>query len=171
MATKEFVLRALLSALVCSLMVFGAPNSEASLSEDASLVVSVVEKQAASKKNDSSSSIPIFAEVADQVGLDFQHYNGTTGQFYLPEIMGSGAALLDYDNDGDLDVFMVQGSVIDPKSNPRETLFPWSGSASPRSRLYRNDLVIGKDGSRKLKFTDVTEKSGIVASGYGMGVA
>ena len=105
------------------------------------------------------------------MGLNFRHYNGMTGKLFLPEIMGSGAALFDYDNDGDLDVFLVQGAVLEPGSKPQETLFPWSGSGLPRGRLFRNDLAIGKDGSRQLRFVDVTEKSGIVATGYGMGVA
>ena len=118
-----------------------------------------------------AASLPIFKEVAEQVGLKFQHYNGMSGKLYLPEIMGSGAALFDFDNDGDLDVFLVQGSVLEPGTQPASTQFPWRGPESPRSRLFRNDLVVGKDGSRTLKFTDVTEKSGIVADGYGMGVA
>jgi hypothetical protein len=117
------------------------------------------------------SSSSIFKEVAEEVGLRFQHYNGMTGKFFLPEIMGSGAALFDFDNDGDLDVFIVQGNVLEPDSKPGDTLFRWRGSESPRGRLFRNDLVVAKDGSRTLKFTDVTEKSGIVATGYGMGVA
>ena len=114
---------------------------------------------------------PIFDEVGAKVGLNFRHYNGMTGKFFLPEIMGAGAALLDYDNDGDLDVFLVQGSVLEPGRKPDETLFPWRGAEPPRGRLFRNDLEIAKDGSRKLRFVDVTEKSGIVATGYGMGVA
>ena len=117
------------------------------------------------------SSSSIFKEVAEEVGLRFQHYNGMTEKFFLPEIMGSGAALFDFDNDGDLDVFIVQGNVLEPDSKPGDTLFRWRGSESPRGRLFRNDLVVAKDGSRILKFTDVTEKSGIVANGYGMGVA
>ncbi|HEX4901046.1 MAG TPA: CRTAC1 family protein [Pyrinomonadaceae bacterium] len=118
-----------------------------------------------------ASSLPIFKEVAEQVGLKFQHYNGMTGKLYLPEIMGSGAAVFDFDNDGDLDVFLVQGNVLEPGTQPASTQFPWRGPGLPRSRLFRNDLVVGKDGSRTLKFTDVTEKSGIRADGYGMGVA
>ena len=118
-----------------------------------------------------ASSLPIFKEVAEEVGLKFQHYNGMTGKLYLPEIMGSGVALFDFDNDGDLDVFLVQENVLEPGAQPARTQFPWRGPGLPRSRLFRNDLVVGKDGSRVLKFSDVTEKSGIVADGYGMGVA
>jgi hypothetical protein len=117
------------------------------------------------------SSSPIFKEAAAQVGLKFQHYNGMTGKFYLPEITGSGAALFDFDNDGDLDVFLVQGNVLEPNTKPTETLFPWRGVESPRGKLFRNDLTLGKDGRRSLSFTDVTQQSGIVANGYGMGVA
>ena len=129
------------------------------------------EAQLKPANGDGVSRAPIFKEVADQVGLNFRHYNGMTGKFFLPEIMGSGAALFDYDNDGDLDVFIVQGSVLEPDVNPGDTLFRWRESEPPRGRLFRNDLVIGKDGSRTLKFTDVTQQSGIVATGYGMGVA
>ena len=100
----------------------------------------------------------LFKEVAEQVGLKFQHYNGMTGKFYLPEITGSGVALFDFDNDGDLDVFLVQGNVLEPNTRPSGTLF---------GKLFRNDLVPGKT----LSFTEITQKSGIVATGYGMGVA
>jgi hypothetical protein len=52
-----------------------------------------------------------------------------------------------------------------------EAVFPWRGPEPPRDKLYRNDLVVGKDGSRELRFTDVTIASGIDGVGYGMGVA
>ena len=117
------------------------------------------------------SSSSIFTEVARESGLHFQHYNGMTGKFYLPEIMGSGAAVFDFDNDGDLDVFLVQGNVLEPGSKPGNTTFPWRGAESPRGRLFRNDLAAGKDGRSTLRFTEVTQKSGILATGYGMGVA
>jgi enediyne biosynthesis protein E4 len=105
------------------------------------------------------SSRPIFDEVAADAGLNFRHYNGMTGKFYLPEIMGAGAALFDYDNDGDLDVFLVQGAALEAGSK----------LDSHGGRLFRNDLDSGKSG--KLRFTDVTEKSRIRATGYGMGAA
>ena len=108
----------------------------------------------------------LFKDVAEQSGLKFQHYNGMTGKFYLPEIMGSGGAFFDFDNDGDLDVFLVQGNVLEPNTQPQNTTFPWRGAEPPRGKLFRNDL--GKAG---LSFTDVTQSSGIVATGYGMGAA
>ena len=111
----------------------------------------------------------IFKEVAEQVGLKFQHYNGMTGKFYLPEITGSGGAVFDFDKDGDLDVFLVQGNVLEPNTQPANTLVPWRGPEPPRGRLFRNDLTIGKNA--RLTFTDVTQNSGIVANGYGMGAA
>ena len=101
---------------------------------------------------------PIFDEVGETAGLGFRHYNGMTGKFFLPEIMGAGGALFDYDSDGDLDVFLVQGAMLEPNSKP--------DSSPPRGRLFRNDLEAGK-----LRFSDVTEKSRIRATGYGMGVA
>jgi len=109
---------------------------------------------------------PIFKDVANEAGLKFQHYNGMTGKFYLPEITGSGAALFDFDNDGDLDVYLVQGNILEPNTKPNSTVFPWREAESPRGRLFRNDLA-----GKKLSFSDVTEKSGILATRYGMGAA
>jgi hypothetical protein len=126
-------------------------------------------RQSHGKETVARASTMIFEDVAAATGLKFRHYNGMTGKLLLPEIMGSGAALFDFDNDGDLDVFLVQGSVLEPTDNPRRTLFPWRESAEPRGILFRNDLAIRKDGSRLLQFTDVTEQSGIAASEYGMG--
>ncbi len=113
----------------------------------------------------------MFSDVARAVGIDFVHFNGMSGRNYYPEMVGSGAALFDYDNDGDLDVFIVQGNMLGPGKRLAEALFPPNPPLPPKSRLYRNDLQIDVQGKRKLRFTDVTTQSGIDAQGYGMGVA
>ena len=92
------------------------------------------------------------------------------GDFLYPEIMPPGVALLDYDNDGDLDVFVVQGRMLG-KTTIDHALFAPRDGAMLRGRLFRNDLQIGSDGTRTLRFTDVTDESGIDARGYGMGAA
>ena len=111
----------------------------------------------------------IFTEAARDSGIDFVHFNGMTGEFYMAENVGSGAALFDYDNDGDLDLDLVQGRMIDPERPLADALFPLQPGQTLFDRLYRNDLVIREDGTRSLRFTDVTEESGIRAGEYGMG--
>ena len=104
----------------------------------------------------------LFVDAAAHSGLDFVHLNGMSGRFYFCEMMGAGGALLDYDNDGDLDVYLVQGGPLDRDGG---------GTPPLLDRLYRNDLEIGADGSRGVRFVDVTPASGIRSDGYGMGVA
>src|SRR5215217_5991261 len=107
---------------------------------------------------------PQFVESAVERGLAFTHVNGATGQYYLPEEMGAGAALFDYDGDGDLDVLLLQGGSL-PAAPP--------GSRSPATgtRLFRNDLTVDKSGRPALHFTDVTAQARLDVNVYAMGVA
>jgi hypothetical protein len=115
--------------------------------------------------------VPVFREVAEESGLTFVHFNGMSGQLYYSEIMGSGVALFDYDNDDDLDIYLVQGSMLEPGAALSDATFPPSPEQLPlHDRLFRNDLMVDEEGARTLKFTDVTEASKIRAPGYGMGV-
>ncbi len=106
----------------------------------------------------------LFDDVAKQSGIDFWQYSGATGEYFLPEVMGSGAALIDYDNDGDLDVFLVQGYPAGPRG---KALVPVPAGWKPGNRLFRNNL----NPSGKLTFTDVTESAGLGHADRGMGVA
>ena len=92
-----------------------------------------------------------FSNIADRAGINVKHENGATPEKYLPETMGGGALLLDYNNDGWLDVFLVNGGSF--KDSGR--------AARARHRLYRN---LGKGA-----YTDVTPSSGIEPFGFGMG--
>lgn len=110
---------------------------------------------------------PVFREVAGETGLRFHHFTGATGELYMPEIMGSGCAWLDYDNDGDLDVYLVQGALLDEKKTMRAASYPPPPSWQPGNQLFRNELIP----AGKLRFTDVTVKAGVGHRGVGMGVA
>jgi len=124
-----------------------------------------------------------FVEQAAAAGIDFVHFNGMSGEHYYPEIMAPGVALLDYDNDGDLDVYVVQGQMLGAGKDVRAAIFKPGGALE--DRLFRNDLVVNPDGTRPstgsgrpelvegrtLRFTDVTGQSGIHVQSYGMGVA
>src|SRR5580693_5525209 len=102
-----------------------------------------------------------FTDATAALGLHFQYLASHTAKHYLPETMGAGVALFDYDNDGRLDIFLVNGAPIsDP--TPKGSIPQKSGPQ------YWNRLFHQKpDGT----FVDVTEKAGLEGSGYGMGVA
>ena len=105
---------------------------------------------------------PLFRDISVESGLAFTHVNGMSGKFYIAEIMGSGCALFDFDNDGDLDIYLVQSGI----PQPDEATVSWSSGAPRGDRLFRNDLEPGKPP----KFVDITEQAGIKAEAYGMGV-
>ncbi len=107
-----------------------------------------------------------FTDMAEEAGLDFTHFNGMSGKTYFPEMMGAGAALIDYDKDGDLDVYLVQGAPLGKDISDEEFIFQPVYPRPLTDRLYRNDSTPGK-----LSFVDVTENSGLEGTtGYGMGV-
>lgn len=93
-----------------------------------------------------------FEEVAARAGLDFTHVAGTKRRFWLPEIMGSGLGFADVDQDGNLDLYVVQGGDLVER-----------GTEAGENRLFRNL------GNRT--FEDATREAGVGDRGYGMGCA
>ena len=96
-----------------------------------------------------------FTEITESAGIDFTHTNGAEGQKLLPETMGGGGAFLDFDNDGDQDLLLINSST-----------WPWAAqkpAVLPTSALYANDGTG--------RFTNVTAASGLDVPLYGNGVA
>ncbi|HXJ93250.1 MAG TPA: CRTAC1 family protein [Terriglobia bacterium] len=105
--------------------------------------------------------LPTFIDIAARSGVSFKHDASRTSQKYLIEAMGSGVGVFDYDGDGYLDIFFVNGAKLaDPMPSGRE---PDKSDRRFWNRLYHND---GNG-----RFTDVTEKAGLKGTGYGMGLA
>src|SRR5208337_2290350 len=105
-------------------------------------------------QSQSNSNEPLFAEVPPSVsGIRWVHENAMSDSRFLPEALGPGCAFLDYDNDGWMDIFLVN-------SGPSDF---WKPSSPVRNALYKNN----RDGT----FTDVTEKAGVAGGTFGMGVA
>jgi enediyne biosynthesis protein E4 len=102
-----------------------------------------------------------FVDITSAVGAHFQYVASHTSKKYLPETMGAGVALFDYDNDGRLDIFFVNGA---PLSDPTaKGTIPSKSGPNYWNRLFHQKA----DGT----FEDVTEKAGLQGAGYGMGVA
>src|SRR5437762_12934286 len=99
-----------------------------------SLALAGVPRSIVSAPRGPALSSAIFRDVAAEVGLDFHHFNGATGEHFMPEIMGAGVALFHYDNDGDLDVYLVQGAQLGPGRKP---LFSPPAGWKPGNRPLR----------------------------------
>jgi hypothetical protein len=91
--------------------------------------------------------------VTGETGIDFIHTDGSSGKFYAVEPFSAGLALFDYDNDGKIDIYFLNGAPL--KGTKVDKV--------PKNALYRNE--------GNWKFTDVTEKAGVGDTGYGLGVA
>jgi len=126
------------------------------------LLMGIVDARQSGSTPDSQKALPgKFVDTTSASGIHFNYLSSHTPKHYLPETMGAGVALFDYDNDGRLDIFLVNGAPLQdptPKGSiPRKT-----------GRTYWNRLYHQKpDGT----FEDVTERAGLQGSGYGMGVA
>ena len=95
----------------------------------------------------------IYTDVTKQSGLNFIHEPGVDGTYFMPESLGSGCAFFDYDNDGDLDVYLINSG--------------WHGKDQQKPRVTNHLFRQNPDHT----FIDVTESSGLGGNGYGMGVA
>ncbi len=95
----------------------------------------------------------ILNDVTKETGITFMHTDGGCGQRYIMETVSAGLALFDYDGDGDIDIYFLNGAQLKGTKS----------DAVPRNALYRNE--------GDWKFTDVTEKAGVGDNGYGLGVA
>jgi hypothetical protein len=95
---------------------------------------------------------PLFVDVTQASSIDFRHENGMQGKYEYLEMMGGGVGLLDYDGDGDLDLYVVNGNRLHDPPDPAIT-----------NKLYRNE--------GNLKFIDVTQAAGVGDTGYGQGCA
>jgi hypothetical protein len=125
-------------------------------------LLGAVAAQQSGSARDAQKPMPAkFVDVTSALGVHFNYLSSHTPKHYLPETMGAGVALFDYDNDGRLDIFLVNGA---PLSDPTpKGAIPQKTGLNYWNRLYHQK----PDGT----FEDVTEKAGLQGSGYGMGVA
>ncbi|HKD49385.1 MAG TPA: CRTAC1 family protein [Candidatus Acidoferrum sp.] len=126
------------------------------------LVMAMAAAQQSGSPPDSQKAFPgKFVDTTSASGIHFHYLSSHTPKHYLPETMGPGVALFDYDNDGRLDIFIVNGAPLEDPT-PKGSI-PQKTGPSYWNRLYHQK----PDGS----FEDVTEKAGLQGVGYGMGVA
>src|SRR5262245_8457196 len=104
---------------------------------------------------------PPFEDITARTGTSFRHEKSATSRKYLIETMSGGVAMLDYDGDGRLDLYFVNGAEL--KDPMKAGAIPDKSAPRYWNRLYRNQ----GDGT----FRDVTESAGVRGHGYGMGAA
>ena len=109
----------------------------------------------------SSPGWPLFVDISENAGVPFVHRASATPKKFLLETMGSGVALLDYDGDGFLDIYLLNGARLTPGMVPGS--IPEKSTPEYWNRLYRNN----GNGT----FSDTTEAAGMAGRGYAMGVA
>lgn len=137
-----------------------APGEKASSEKKEAGVASAPASSSRSERRDSE-SVPIdvaprFTDVAVESGIEFTFFNDSVPErFFLPEVMGGGAAWVDYDGDGRLDLYLMNGARLGPDADPSDK--------SHSNRLYRN---VGGG-----QFVDVTELANAFGWSYGQGCA
>lgn len=101
---------------------------------------------------------PRFVDHAQELGVDFTYFNDEVpGRFYFPEVMGGGCGWLDFDLDGDLDLYLVNGTELAPNS-----------SSSASAETHRNELYMNRLGEQFIKVSDECYAGG---SGFAYGCA
>lgn len=137
-------------ALLCAILTAGCGAGESSNYEEPAYAVPSYTRA----EMNSSNRVLSFTDITESAGIDFVHENGAHGEKWMPETMGSGGGLFDYDGDGWLDVLLINGN-------------NWPGheraNDRPTMKLYRN---LGN-----ATFSDVTSDVGLDISLYGMGTA
>jgi len=145
---RSFVAILLGGVIVISIYLYMRPAQEI-----ASVPQQVVTTPLEVETTDSAIPQVTFTDITRQAGIDFVHTNGAYGDRLLPETMGGGGGFIDYDNDGDQDIILINATYWPDRPQ----------NDNPTSRLYNNDGTG--------HFTDVSSSAGMAINSYGMGVA
>ena len=145
--------RSLTAIVIAAIAAYALHHFSRSKPDEEPVVEKVVEGPVVSQQKDSQIPDIHFTDITRAAGIDFIHTNGAYGERLLPETMGGGSGFIDYDNDGDQDIILVNAAhwPFQPQTD------------KPTTRLYQND---GKG-----NFTDVSVAAGLAINSYGMGLA